>query len=484
MGQSASRSSRQSPSGPSPSRTDITPPAGSSTRTNGQAVPSISSSEPSTSTERRSRRRSVFNLVSRSRTSSSEQKDKDAPSRRHSTPLRKIWRSSRRFSKTPSQLDPSEQPSVDTNTSESAHDRTLHEVLPITPAETPSIAGPSHSSRPSTPFPNSRPVTPPNDSSADGPRGRLSQEERRLSENIGNWLSGSSSTTGEPSQSYSTSPEVSHPDSVDIEREIHELLSSPQGDNEGLPAGIASSTTDDTIPPLESTTPMQIPPRHFPPPGTLVVVQGVVNTTDAPPAVSQNAARTMNTSAPPPPPPESLLVPPPQRRSSSAPRSSRAGNVGESSRRTGLSSLVPRPTSMISRRPSTSSRTSAMSPSNRYSEPPHQSDPMPVHAQESTSSSGSTESSQGSDADTVTPTDSEGGAHALSPGSIDVLGTLLRYVSYLKELFDVALIIYPVLQLQPQQPRCSLLVFRILPIQTPQCNLPLLVQCHQPQLQD
>ncbi|KAH8077028.1 hypothetical protein BXZ70DRAFT_902494 [Cristinia sonorae] len=73
---------------------------------------------------------------------------------------------------------------------------------------------------------------------------------------------------------------------------------------------------------------------------------------------------------------------------------------------------------MISRPPSSSSRAS-----HRHSEPPPLTEPISAH--ESTSSSESSESNQSGDADTITPTDSEGGSHALSPGSIDVLGTLL-----------------------------------------------------------
>ncbi|THH28025.1 hypothetical protein EUX98_g6165 [Antrodiella citrinella] len=74
--------------------------------------------------------------------------------------------------------------SKDSNIPEGAYDHT-HNELPITPVETQILAGPSHSSRPSTPFPTSRPTTPHTEAPSDVQAEGLSSEERQLSENIG-----------------------------------------------------------------------------------------------------------------------------------------------------------------------------------------------------------------------------------------------------------------------------------------------------------
>ncbi|TCD62345.1 hypothetical protein EIP91_007043 [Steccherinum ochraceum] len=427
MGQSNSRSSRPSSSSPtSPRRPDPAPAASSSSRSNGQATPTASSSESPSASEKKSRRRSMLSLISRSSSSasSSDHKDNDESPLRTATSLRKRWRSSRRFSKAHSPLDAVKEPSKESSISETTHDYAHTDVAPVQPVETQITAGPSHSTRPSTPFPTSRPTTPSVEAPPETQNEQLSSGERQLSENIGNWLSGSPQSTS--SNLYEPEPNIARsdiPNGADIEREINEFLqSAPSDDGDTVAPANISDAGSNTLPrPSESVPQTQLPPRHFPPPGTLVVVQGVVNTTDSPSGAA-STQRPANTSAPPPPPPESLLAPPPQRRSSSAPRSLRSGNPSEGGRRTGFSSFMPRPSSMISRRPSTSSRTSLAQGSNRANESPALSDPISV---ESTPSSESARESESGDSDAATPTDSEGGSHTLSPGSIDVLGTLL-----------------------------------------------------------
>lgn len=383
-------------------------------------------------------RRSVMGLVSRS---SSDSLAPPAPPKERATKahfLRKRWRSARRLSKA-------------TSTSHLPHSSadTHQDISPIDPPPdhshrediSLSESGPSSSStllrasRPSTPFPLSlsRPPTPRIDVPPDDEA--LSEEERRLSQNIGTWLSGSgpSSSSVAPHDGSSLTTPVTQ--DVPLEREPSEYLSAHSHPNsEYTPPHSPTDTSASNPPPPPVPTEQppqpqpQLQPRHFPPPGTLVVVQGVVNTTDAPPAPTPS--RPHHSSAPRPPTDPALLAPPPSRhrRSASAPRSmNRSNNLAEerSAARTGLSSLLPRPNSMITRRPSTesaSSNTQASSSQDLLSSEASTSAPSSVTTPEASSSHINEQRD-------VSSNETSDAHRPLSPGSIDVLGTLLRYES-------------------------------------------------------
>ena len=170
-------------------------------------------------------------------------------------------------------------------------------------------------------------------------------------------------------------------------------------------------------PPLEQPQPG---PRHFPPPGTLVVVQGVVNTIDTG-SMSNNNNSPQTTSAVIPNTssrPNSGLFSGSARSRPSTPTGEHPG--GRNSR--GLSSIIRRPASIFndSRR-------------NTVIEGEGMADASPLgHATDSTIGTSSDASS-----DSTTPTTSPDSdpnnqstqQRPLSPGSIDVLGTLLRYAA-------------------------------------------------------
>lgn len=140
-------------------------------------------------------------------------------------------------------------------------------------------------------------------------------------------------------------------------------------------------------PPILTSPPIDPAPRHFPPPGTLVVVQGVVNTTDNNPN-------------------NNTLFPPTSRRS-------RSPTPTRSSR---LSSMIRRPASMFNdNRPENDAAAtdSSIEPTTDDSSSPHN----------DTSSATTVESSDNNDS---AQTAQQQHQRPLSPGSIDVLGTLLR----------------------------------------------------------
>ncbi|CAL1713443.1 unnamed protein product [Somion occarium] len=360
-------------------------------------------------TKRRSRRlslrRSVLGLVSRSSSSTSLPHPKDSsPSRRPHHSIRKRWRSSKRLSHPPDVPQPEEVPTAaDVPNPPEVVERTLD-------SEPASKAGPSSTSsshntplrgsRPSTPFPISRPTTPiaelPVDASTEG----LSEQERQLSQNIGAWLSGAT-----PQPSPSPTPVPVPPHNEDIEQEINQFLNADvhaNGEATSSPPVVPSQSTPAATEP--NSQPSQVP-RHFPPPGTLVVVQGVVNTTDAP-----QPSNTSNPSSSRPSEGNSTSAPVRQR-SASLPRSHHRLDERP---RSSLASLLPRPHSMISSRPPSDVNLS-QGPATVSSDASSNDNPSPS----------SEDSSRTGDTQDTTPNTSETGHRALSPGSIDVLGTLL-----------------------------------------------------------
>ncbi|CDO74569.1 hypothetical protein BN946_scf184771.g5 [Trametes cinnabarina] len=218
----------------------------------------------------------------------------------------------------------------------------------------------------------------------------------------------------------------------DIEREIHEfLLERPRQDSlfvEGSSQDGRASVTPEPVSvgpsalpnrDTESTSePVQTTPRHFPPPGTLVVVQGVVNTSDTPtsaqtspstrPAGASSAANMSSTST------QSI------RRSASLPRSDGQADERHSARHR-LSAFIPRPSSTRRRRSFTSEPAFASVQASRSSSDVSSSVSDMSSSPESLRDASDLSTTQDHQAQEETDANSR----PLSPGSIDVLGTLL-----------------------------------------------------------
>lgn len=257
-----------------------------------------------------------------------------------------------------------------------------------------SSSTPMHGSRPSTPFPVSGPSTPLPDNDAELRPELLSDEEQQASENIGAWLGGSGPPT-----------ERRHTD--DINREVLDFLGNTQ--EVAAPNQDPREPEAHIEPPLSSDT-QQAPPRtpQFQAPSTLVVVQGVVNAQDPPPAHSPSQAHHSGS--------RSSLS---RRPSSTLGSGSRLGpNTEERTRsRNRLSSFI-RPSSMLGR--STTDDAASESPN-----PDH---PLTDNIGTSNETTADADNgAQGSDGGATSPADSRS-SRGLSAGSIDVLGTLLRYV--------------------------------------------------------
>jgi hypothetical protein len=157
--------------------------------------------------------------------------------------------------------------------------------------------------------------------------------------------------------------------------------------------------------------------RQFPPAGTLVVVQGVVHTTDVSRASEVNTANNINSnntsSAN-----DGNLEPPGIARSSSATRQRSSSTPGDRLRNR-LSGIIPRPSSMLPSVPLVSEDGAATDYPQRSS----------VDSQSSTATlSAGMRSNIG--AGPPTSETSSANTGSLSPSSIDVLGTLLRYDFY------------------------------------------------------
>lgn len=218
----------------------------------------------------------------------------------------------------------------------------------------------------------------------------------------------------------------------------------------------SDSTTAPTSAPIATPTgdqqehqpqqqPQPQPPRAFPPAGTLVVVQGVVHTTDVAPThinnhpnVDTNTNTDTNDSTN----TNSTTRPSPHRRSSSVPsRSSSIPGAGPSNRsRTRLSSLMPRP---MRSRPSSFAASgsnanvngSSTSVLDRPATADSSSRRTASHLNEPSATSEEPESSSANPATAPSAaTAAQTMVHepprpaALSPTSIDVLGTLIGYV--------------------------------------------------------
>jgi len=320
----------------------------------------------------------------------------------------------------------------------------------LVPSQADGTAGTSRSTsqdvpdRPPTPFPYSSTstvtdteifsVTPSSDATT--PDGHvltnhgLTKEESETSHNIGSWLGGQSQ--GQASAASLANRLGLEPSAETAEDEV--VISPQSSEDRGSVVEPSLPSQDTPFPTFDPTympsgphmppdvtdpTPAPAPPsRQFPPPGTLVVVQGVVHTTDVP------------RNPPPPDPPISrsnLSLPhiDLQRRASSTPRPSTPvpGERTTNNTRNRLSALLPRsrPTSMFSRPPSQEGA----------SRPPFESvvsAPGP-DSDNTIIDMGGHFTPPTAPADTLDGGENEGNpTGAISSSSIDVLGTLLRFV--------------------------------------------------------
>ncbi|KAF7799383.1 hypothetical protein EIP86_010615 [Pleurotus ostreatoroseus] len=441
MGQSSSRN-RSQPVPPSTPRVaePIQPREGSSTSPVQQEVAVEDPASATASSKRRRRkslRRSILRLVPNGSASSSRQAAKEnspSTSEEGHQSFRKRWRSSRRWSKAPTelaQLAPTSQESA-ANTSERDANTSGVASSSLGVAEVVPIGTPSHINSPSTPSPISRSSTPRLASHTQGPSETSSDDDRQQSSSTGNTsvdVSPSPNSTNLDAEPPSTSPR--RPSSTNIEREINEFL---HGDRTYADGDHTIPTTDsrhDHFAQQTSATtepnsqPPPAPARHFASPGPLVVVQGVVNTTDSPhPAAqtTQPAQHAPGTSIRPSTATQSLAPPISRRRSLSIPRpASRSAAGEERNRRHRLSSLI-RPTSMLGRGLTEgSSRGTPASSSTPEFAPPEL---VPSNGEAALPANAASTTNAGEVPSPHAPEHNHG-ARGLSQGSIDVLGTLL-----------------------------------------------------------
>lgn len=389
-------------------------------------------------------RRSILGLVPSSASSSSSSRSRtDSVASEHepSQSLRKRWRSSRRFSQAPTPLsnlpEAAQQASTLGGDRESAGSGSSATAVS---SGTPSQLQPSHASASTT---ASRSPTP----------WIASPEEERLPEPANGYASPAnlSSHSSNPIVGESGGPASTYPTTEDIRREVAEFLTG-QAEPSRTPGSenVASATPAESASTSTSAAHTQHGiPQAFPPPGTLVVVQGVVNTTDTPhalpsqtPTSPANPPLAMPTSRPsfhsPP------QAPPMRRRASSV--STPHGIARSEERHAGRSRL----SSFI--RPGRGSESSLHAHTMSSPEADLRS------YIDSDSSSPTTDNSPSSSVETQNSTLSDQASHprGLSPGSIDVLGTLLRYatVIYNRAFLIACRIVSQQLQ---QRPPCSLL---------------------------
>ncbi|KAI0366945.1 hypothetical protein BV20DRAFT_971251 [Pilatotrama ljubarskyi] len=445
MGQANSRSSPpasvshpQLPQ-PSSSSSSTTPAGPSSQISQRDDLESSTATTPSSKASRRSVRRSVRSFL-RPRTLSDSPTPSSSSSRDQVPSFRKRWRSSRRFSKAQASLP---------NLSEALHEGDIHTAGPaaavdaqvLAPDEQPVLAGPSTSAPLSAALPPascstvSHLVTP--DAAGQSGSEALSAEDHCSTQDH---VIPPAAQQSSPSALDANKPDVApqyrenQERAQEIEREINDfLLERPRQDSLFVEGSSQDGQLSDAPESSPAESPMPLPeqgntaeappqaPRHFPPPGTLVVVQGVVNTSDNPSGSSQSAASGR---APRPSSAVNPASPPavPTRRSSSVPRTSAQPEERQSAR-SRLSSFIPRPSSMLRQRSSTSDPST-----------------LPFHASQSSSDVSSTALDSSASSDSLAhdsdPASSSGveqrssedtdiRSRPLSPGSIDVLGTLL-----------------------------------------------------------
>ncbi|KAI9064647.1 hypothetical protein FKP32DRAFT_1625454 [Trametes sanguinea] len=428
MGQSASRNTPSPPAVSSPphphrSQSTATSPSSASQPSQSDVTdslnPSVSSSTKNT--RRSSVRRSVRSFLRTRTQSDATTPSSSTSSSPHLVPsFRKRWRSTKRFSKAPASLpDLSEALHEGDRQPTAAAAAVDAQVLPAMDEHAPSLRSSADASLQAIPptMPSTAISSPNSGDYVAGSGG-------------GAVLTGSSSAAVDSSEADApdvgyVSPAMDapaqHHREQEIEREINNfLLERPRQDSlfvegssqdgrildtpEPAPADLLSTSPEANVDGTAET--MQAAPRHFPPPGTLVVVQGVVNTSDnpVPPQANPSNAPAHST-----------------QRSSSVPQSDGQADERHGARR-GLSALLPRPSSMLRQRSSTSEPGSASLHETRSSSDVSSSafdtsasSDMSDHVLDPSSTSHQDQSREENDAQT----------RPLSPGSIDVLGTLL-----------------------------------------------------------
>ena len=381
--------------------------------------------EPTAPASKRSRRtslrRSIFGLIPSSSSSSStrSRKDNSSSNSDSSQSLRKRWRSSRRFSKAPAHLtdlaestQPPGAPDSDREVVEESLETGISEISSGTHSL--SQAGPSTSSA------LSQSSTPGND--------KPPKQSGSTASRIDSQPSVPASVVPEPALGVST-----HPTTEEIRREVAEFLN-VHAEESGVNPNDSENVT--STGPREANTAAgdanvspQTSPQQFPPPGTLVVVQGVVNTTDTPHTAAPQNTAVSGVSQPTITPPRSSTafpsppsIPSVRRRASSVTTphpSSRMLSLEEPhSSRNRLSSLIRN-----GRGPSEGSLHA------HTASAPDASLLSSLSASDgSSSSTDSTPSTTASNTQESSSNENTNASRGLSPGSIDVLGTLLRYV--------------------------------------------------------
>jgi hypothetical protein len=413
----AVRSTPQVPQSVVPPQSEAIPHDDPSTS---DAQPSEDIATTSQPSGRSSKRHSLKTLISTKPWSTTRSRVDSSTSQPDSQSSRRRWRTSRRFSKAPQEVSGQPQEAV-ASVPESASEGL---DAPVASSST----NPEEREDVDVDItPVDRPATP------SGPVSEVATPDIGPTEDE----QGTSSDIQEPLTQYLGLPNL----------EDDEVVISPsafleeQDDNAG--ADVTSEVTNEMQIPTHPVqdgqapipTPLPLPPvpasdaqpsRQFPPPGTLVVVQGVVHTTDVshPPAPPTTPA----TLSPPNPIP-STMSSNPRRASSYIPRPSTPVRSEGGFPRSRRASVLPRPSSMRARPFSMVEGSSVAS-----SIAENNSDSEPIDGESTLASSGS-----GSDAST--PVSSQSGTPALSPSSIDVLGTLLRYGTKCYIYLEVVLIL-------------------------------------------
>lgn len=269
--------------------------------------------------------------------------------------------------------------------------------------------GPSQAGEQSTPGTHAHPSIPDIVISGEPPpeveAHSVPEERQSVSADVQEWLgdhTGDGVPNGDPIEqpASDTSPE---PTDTPLEQDAHDSVASPTAAT-ATPLPVSSEPNPDSFP--EAEAPPQAP-RQFPPPGTLVVVQGVVNTTDVP--SSDNATSSSRR---------------PSRSTTPRPPSAAAGRQGEPAsgpRDIERHGTRNRLSSFINRTRPGDGRAADSASSNRNSAV------SDISASAASHDTISAEESSIMDDQESIHDDHDVRPRPLSQGSIDVLGTLLRY---------------------------------------------------------
>ncbi|GLB45538.1 putative RING-like zinc finger [Lyophyllum shimeji] len=360
MGQNSSRQRRTALT--SSSTTDPSP-------VSQEQVSEPTSAPPPRRSRRESVRRSILNLVK--------------PSVRVESPAgssRKSWRSSRRWSRAPPELE-SHAESSQSASSSTAPPSPINEKGKGVDRDPDTLSvhqRPEGDDRPSSSSSTISETTP----------AEVAETTVADAEEAGDHT-GTAEATPTPAP-----PELGDQDEVVISPDPQLDSTPPEPQVENIQDGLADS----------QAPPAQEPPAHqFPPPGTLVVVQGVVHTTDVPRPSAPSAPQPETSESA----PRSSSTPPTTRNRLSTLLQSRPGSV-----------VGSRPASTIGTLPLPNNQTSTTLDATLTSDG-HQVDPVEPQTDLPNSNVSSTNPPAQS------PSSNDGASGTISSGSIDVLGTLL-----------------------------------------------------------